>query len=170
LARFCRLIVLATALLPALAGCGFHPLYAERGGGGGRSDPQLASVRIEPIPDRIGQLLAMSLRDGFNPDGAEMPQRYNLIVRVTTSRRDVGIRKDATATRTQFDVSASYTLTRLTDKKVILAATSRTTNGFDIVQNEYATVVAEQSSRDTAVRQISSEIQTRVALAVQQYP
>jgi LPS-assembly lipoprotein len=165
-----RRAVLLAAALPALAGCGFHPLYAERGGGGGRSDPQLASVRVEPIADRIGQLLAITLRDGFNPDGAEVPQRYNLVVRLATSRRDIGIRKDATATRTQFDVTASYTLIRLPDKKVILTATSRTTNGFDIIQNEYSTLVAEHSSQETAIRQISSEIQTRVALAVQQNP
>jgi LPS-assembly lipoprotein len=154
-------------VLPVLAGCGFRPLYAERGG---ETDAALAGVSVAPIADRIGQLLTMSLRDGFNPTGIAAPARYNLQVRLITARRDIGIRKDATATRTQFDVTASYDLRRLSDGKLILSAASRATNGFDLVDNEYATIVAEQSSQQTAVRYISAEIQTRVALAVQQNP
>src|SRR4051812_7904248 len=74
---------LLAALLPALAGCGWAPLYAERGPGGD-IDPALAGVRVQPIADRAGQLLAISLRDGFNPNGAEVPSRYNLLVRLST--------------------------------------------------------------------------------------
>jgi len=156
---------LLAAGLVALGGCGFRPLYAERGG---ESDARLAAVDVPPIPDRIGQLLALNLRDGFNPTSAAVPKLYTLTVQLTTTRRDIGIRTDATATRTQFDVLAVFVLRRNRDSKVLLAATASTTNGFDIIDNNYATVVAERSSQDTAVRQLGAEIQTRVVLALRQ--
>jgi LPS-assembly lipoprotein len=158
-----RRALLLAALAPALAGCGFHPLYAERDAA---LDPALAAVRVEPIGDRIGQQLELTLRDGFNPTGVGTTPQYSLNVGLSTYRREIGIRKDATASRVQFDVYAAYTLTRLADGAVLLSATSRSTSGIDVTNNEYATVVAEQSSRERAVREIGAEIQTRVAVAL----
>jgi LPS-assembly lipoprotein len=158
-----RRALLLAALAPALARCGFHPLYAEREGA---TDPALAAVRVEPINDRIGQQLELALRDGFNPTGIGTPSQYSLRIQLITSRREIGIRKDATASRLQFDVVANYSLTRLADGRVLLTAEARATSGVDITNNEYATVVAEDSSRDRAVREIGAEIQTRVAVAL----
>lgn len=157
------LLLAALALAPALAGCGFRPLYAERAAA---MDPALAAVRVEPISDRIGQQLEITLRDGFNPTGVGTSAQYSLRVTLTTYRREIGIRTDGTASRVQFDVYANYTLTRLADAVVLLTATTRSTNGVDITNNEYATVVAEDSSRERAVREIGTEIQTRVAVAL----
>jgi LPS-assembly lipoprotein len=159
-----RRALLLAALAPALAGCGFHPLYAEREA---TMDPALAAVRVDPIPDRIGQQLEIALRDGFNPTGLGKPAQYSLRVTLLTTRREIGIRSDGTASRLQFDVYANYTLTRLSDGTVLLTAATRATTGVEIVTNTlYATVVAEDSSRERAVRDIGAEIQTRVALAL----
>src|SRR5690242_19141638 len=100
-----------TALLAvftaSLAGCGFEPLYGEHAR---TFDPMLASIYVEPIPERDGQLLAISLRDSFNPQGQRAETKYRLRVVLTTSRREVAIRQDATASRLQLDTSASWTL------------------------------------------------------------
>ena len=57
----------AGVLLP-LAGCGFSPLYAE-----GEDDlsvaAEMATVRIEPLRDRVGQQMHNFLRDRLNPNG-----------------------------------------------------------------------------------------------------
>jgi LPS-assembly lipoprotein len=156
--------------LVCLASCGFRPLYADRGGGGGTADPVLASISVEPIADRIGQILATYLRDGFNPTGTAVVPRYTLIVRVTTARRDIGIRKDATATRTQVDVVASYVLVRASDHASLFTATSRATDAFDVIDNDYATTVAETTAQQRVMRVIGIEIQTRVALYLQNNP
>ena len=58
------LAVLATAL----TGCGFHPLYGARPNAD--LDVDLSSISVALIPERIGQLLAISLRDSLNPAGA----------------------------------------------------------------------------------------------------
>ena len=42
-------------LLLALAGCGYKPLYGEQGTNNASVVEELAMIRIEAIPDRIGQ-------------------------------------------------------------------------------------------------------------------
>jgi LPS-assembly lipoprotein len=161
----CRLS--AVIALLGLAACGFHPLYGERGAA---SDPALASVRVEPIANRIGQILANQLRDGFNPTGVTLPTRYALSVQLVTSRREIGIRKDATATREQFEVVANYMLLRAADRVVLFAGSARATDAFDVIENDYSTTVAEQTSQERAMRVLGLEIQTRIALYLQGHP
>src|SRR6266851_7857308 len=100
--RLCARIsaIFAGALLLAccaLAGCGFHPVYATSGSA--EFDERLASVTITPIGERIGQILANTLRDSFNPTGIKIEQRYVLTVVLQTSSGDYAIRKDGTASR-----------------------------------------------------------------------
>jgi LPS-assembly lipoprotein len=85
-------IVASAVLLAcfALAGCGFHPVYATSGAG--EFDERLASVTITPISERIGQILANTLRDSFNPTGVKVQQRYVLTVTLQTSTGDYAIR------------------------------------------------------------------------------
>jgi LPS-assembly lipoprotein len=147
--------------------CGFRPLYADRSP---VTDAALASVRVEPIANRIGQILANQLRDGFNPTGVIVPTRYALSIQLQTARREIGIRKDATATRTQFDVVASYQLLRNEDRIVLFAGSARATDAFDVIANDYSTTVAEQTSQERAMRVLGLEIQTRIALYLQSHP
>src|SRR5947209_3972748 len=98
-------IVASAVLLAcfALAGCGFHPVYATSGAA--EFDERLASVTITPISERIGQILANTLRDSFNPTGIKVQQRYVLTVTLQTSTGDYAIRKDGTASRELLSVN-----------------------------------------------------------------
>src|SRR5690348_8076223 len=81
------------AALGGLAGCGFHPLYAPPAQERSAFDENLAAITVDPIPDRIGQLLANSLRDSFTARGsASAGKQFGLTVVLTTSRSEVGIR------------------------------------------------------------------------------
>jgi LPS-assembly lipoprotein len=93
--------MLPLLLLP-LGACGFRPLYAEREEAA--DEPTLAAVKVMPIKDRIGQMLEMSLRESFNPRGITIDTRYRLTVGLAVSRFDLGIQRDATATRGRVDV------------------------------------------------------------------
>src|SRR5437868_14145404 len=92
-----RILALLLACF-ALAGCGFRPLYAT-GDETAEFDEQLASIQVMPISERIGQLLANSLRDSFNPTSAKVPKRYVLTVSLYTSVGDYVIRQDGPASR-----------------------------------------------------------------------
>ncbi len=72
-----------------LAGCGWAPLYADRAAG--PADKELAAIKVAPIPERIGQRLALELRQWLNPNGEPVPSRYVLRTLLQTTRFDLGI-------------------------------------------------------------------------------
>jgi LPS-assembly lipoprotein len=152
---------LALAVL-LLAGCGFRPLYAPAETA--TTDPRLASIQVAQIPDRIGQRLTIALRDSFNPGGAAIEPRYRLLVSLSTTRREVAIRRDGTASRAEIAVRAGYQLVDLDDGKVAMAGSARSSSSVDLVVNEYANLVAEEDARTRAVEDIALEIQTRCAM------
>jgi LPS-assembly lipoprotein len=149
-----------------LAGCGFHPLYADRGPDpvtGRAFNADLAAVKVAPIAERIGQLLEISLRDSFNPTGEPVATLWSLSVKLATTRSEVGIRKDGTSSRVQYTVSAYFNL--LDGKGLsVFYGTSRSFTAFDIVLNEYAMVVAERDAQSRAARELSEDISSQVAL------
>jgi LPS-assembly lipoprotein len=153
--------LLALAIL-VLGGCGFRPLYAPAEAT--TTDPRLASIQVAQIPDRIGQRLTIALRDSFNPGGAAVAPRYRLLVSLTTTRRELGIRRDATASRAEIIVTATYRLVDLEDGTAATVGVARSSSSVDLVLNEYANLVAEEDARTRAVEDIALEIQTRCAL------
>jgi len=159
-----RFSSLAIVLALLLGGCGFHPLYGDRP----RSDydADLASIKVNSIPDRLGQQLTLSLRDGFNPYGVKAPVRYVLEVKLTASRNDLGIRTDGTASRTQMMVVASFQLKEVATDRTVLQGMTRTAVSFDSLTDEYANVVARQNAQERSLLDISDDIRTRVLVYV----
>src|SRR5437899_261223 len=101
-------LILALVMV-ALAGCGgWVPLYADRVTE--PADEGLRAIGVSPMPERIGQKLALALRETLNPTGIPTPQRYVLKTTLQTVRSDLGIQSFGLGTRGTLDVSATYTL------------------------------------------------------------
>lgn len=149
-----------------LAGCGYRPLYGERGAAGESVAEELAQVRIEAIPDRIGQQLYNLLRERLNPRGKPAAPKYALKVTLTEQRENLFLEKDETATRANLTLKADFTLTRVEDEEVIIKGLSRAVSSYDILPSQFASVVSEEDARLRGARAISDEIKTRVALAL----
>jgi LPS-assembly lipoprotein len=145
----------------ALAGCGFHPLYG--GAATDEFDANLAAIKVTPIAERIGQLVANSLRDSFNPRSARVPTRYVLNVTMTNSVSDLAIRKDGTASREGYSANAAFTLLD-GQGGALLSGTARATNSYDVGESEYAVIVANQDAQTRAAAEIAQEIRAQVAL------
>jgi LPS-assembly lipoprotein len=161
----CRPSRRAIALLVAcgaLAGCGFRPLYGT-GGDTAEFDEQLASVQITPISERIGQILANSLRDSFNPTGAKVPARYTLTVLLYTSTADYVIRKDGTASRELFAASGSFTMTASGSSAPVLSGSVRINDSYDVGESPYSVIVSNNDAQTRAAQEISTDIRTRVS-------
>ena len=156
-----RRLAFALLLLP-LAGCGFHPLYGEAAQL--REAPELAGVVVAPIPDRYGQELELSLREALNPEGLEVKPRYRLQVVILSTRSDLGIQRDASATRGRVDVYATFTLLELPAGKQIYASRAQSTSAFNILQDAYAAQIAEDDARSRTVTDLTNEIRTRLLL------
>ena len=145
----------------ALGSCGFRPLHAARSGG---AEQNLAQVKIAIIADRTGQKLHNLLRDKLNPKGAAAKPRYVLRVTLKESIRNLAIRKDEIATRANLLLRATFRLDRLADKAQLLSGTAASTNSYNILRSDFATLSAESDARDRAVREISHEIRSRIAI------
>jgi len=157
-----RRALLPLLLLPPLGACGFRPLYAEREEAS--SEPALATIKVLPIKDRIGQMLEMSLRESFNPRGIAADPRYTLSVTLAVSRFDLGIQRDASATRGRVDVYATIQLADAQSGKAVYNSRAQSTSSFNILDDAYAAQVAEDDARARTVRDLSDEIRTRMAL------
>ncbi len=147
----------------ALAGCGFHPLYGDYDGDG-EFDANLAAISVTPISERIGQVLANSLRDSFNPTGAKVPKRYVLTVVLQTAVGDYAIRKDGTASRELLTVGGGFNLYETGNEKPVLSGSVRANDSYDVGESEFSVIVANNDSRTRAAQAISADIRSRVAL------
>jgi LPS-assembly lipoprotein len=157
-----RALLIALTAAP-LGGCGFHPLYGGRTAGG--YDPDLAAIKVAPIPDRAGQILMLSLREKLNPRGVDVPQLYTLRTNIVLSRGDLGIERNATSVRGQMDAVANYVLLGPGGVKV-LDGRSHTISAFNITQDGYATQVAQDDASERALNDISEDMVTNLSLFV----
>jgi LPS-assembly lipoprotein len=165
---WCSRTLLVGAAL-ALGGCGFHPLYAQHGRSG--FDADLASIKVNTIQDRQGQLLAIALRDGLNPRGARVETRYTLDVRLTASRQDIGLRPDGTASRSEITMTAMFVLrdAKKAADSVLLQGTTHSVSSYDVLNDNYATVVAQHTAEERNVHEIGDDILTRLELYVSKH-
>ena len=150
--------VLAASVL--VASCGFRPLYAERATG---VSFQLAAIEINVIDNRVGQILGNHLRDQFNPYGRPSNPLYRLGVTTNETKQDLAIRKDETATRANLTLSADFTLSHADSGKELIRGSVQSTNSYNILSSDFATLSAEDDARRRAVREIGDDIKTRLA-------
>jgi LPS-assembly lipoprotein len=151
-------VIVAAGLLAA---CGFQPLY-----GGGKRGPaatELASIRIESIADRSGQILRNHLLDRLNPQGRPAHPAYVLRITLTDSSSGVAVRKSEFPTRTSLRVSASYHLARADTGQSVFSASSAIEGGYNILNSEFATLAAEQDVRERVLREVALDIEARLA-------
>ena len=149
----------------ALPGCGWTPLYADLETG--PADADLRAIKVSPIAERIGQRLALGLRESLNSDGAPTPQRYRLDILLTTARADLGIQSTGLGSRGKLDATANLTLRDIKTGAPLLTTASHVAESFDIVANEYASLVAEDDARTRAAEELRRDILTRLILFFQ---
>ncbi|WP_422369319.1 LPS assembly lipoprotein LptE [Pelagibius sp.] len=154
--------VAAGALLP-LAACGFTPLYAE-GDSSLSAAAEMATVRIEPLRDRVGQQMHNFLRDRLNPNGQPVAPSYQLRLQITESLSELGVRRDETATRANLRLTTDFTLSDTGSGEQLLNGRSTSTTSYDILENPFATTISERDARERALREVADDIQTRLAV------
>ncbi len=154
---------LALAALAPLGACGFSPLYAENKEGEAVTE-KLATVRVEPLRDRVGQQMHNLLRDRLNPRGQPNSPDYSLVMTVTETIRELAVRQDETATRANLTLDANFGLRRVDDGEQVLAGRSTSTTSYDILREPFATTISERDARERALREVADDVQTRIAI------
>ena len=150
----------------ALGACGFEPLYGEHRGDSTTVTADMAAIRIEAIPDRIGQKMYNMLHERLTPEGGIEEPKYSLRVRLRETDEELLYERDETATRANLTIRADYELRRIEDDEVIAKGSSRATSSYDILSSQYATLVSQDDARERTARVVSDDIRTRVAVAL----
>jgi len=150
----------------ALGACGFEPLYGEHRSDSTTITADMAAIRIEAIPDRIGQKMYNMLHERLTPEGRIEEPKYSLHVRLQETDEELLYERDETATRSNLTLRAYYELRRIEDDEVIAKGSSRATSSYDILSSQYATLVSRDDARERTARVISDDIRTRVAVAL----
>jgi len=145
-----------------LAGCGFEPVYGTRQGV--ETTAEMATVKVEPIEERVGQLLRNNLLDSLNPRGEPGQIKYRLLTQVSESKQELAIRKSELATRSNMNLTASYRLYDVDRKAYVMSRTSTATASYNLLTNEFATLSAEADARERGVRDLSDDITRQLAL------
>jgi len=155
------LLVLFTG---GLSACGFKPLYGVDQSG--LSDPQaeLATVRVGAIPDRLGQLVRNQLVDYLTPRGQGSQKRYDLNIRLSLSSEGTALARDESATRYNLNLTASFELVDLASRKKVFVGQARSIAVYNVIDSEYATLIAQQDAERRAARDVAEELRTRLGV------
>jgi LPS-assembly lipoprotein len=156
--------VLALLLFPILlAACGFHPVYMKNSGQTGTAK-DLGSVSIDSISDRKGQMLRNNLIDRMYIKGRPSKPTARLLVSLTATERELGFKKDATATRAQLELTANYRLLDIESGKELMRTTSRSLVSYNILDAQYATLSSKEDAYKRGLEELSEMITTRLSL------
>ena len=160
---------LLALLLLSLAGCGFRPLYGSPEQGRPGVETQLADILVLPISERAGQQLHNYLRNALNPGGQPADPSYRLRVQVTESSRELGVQRDATASRANLTLRADFSLHASASDKVLFRGRASSVNSYDILDLEiqFSTVVSREDARARGLEQLATAIKTRLAIFLQ---
>ncbi len=159
-------MIRALALLSAfaLAGCGFHPLY---GGLNAGMQKTLATVDVEPMPDRIGYELRNKMIDLLDGPGSEQGAAYRLKLELTQTTQGVALQNAATPgestviTRYNDTLKVTYTLTDMAGK-VVTSGIETGLSAYNVLPSSpsanYATLAAQQDADRRAAEDIAERI------------
>lgn len=157
-----------------LASCGFEPLYVERRGDSGWSyyqatfdtsiTDEIAQIKVEQAPDRIGQLVRNELLDSFTPKGVPDKPKYRLQIEdISKKTTDQAMRDDITATRKRVEYKLTYALFDAKTGKKLVSGDTLALLGYDIMANPYSTTFSEKKLEKDAAKIMSNDISLRIA-------
>jgi LPS-assembly lipoprotein len=190
--RRCLLLAASFALSGSLAACGFRPLYSGARGEAAAAD--LAAIEVRAPLNRLGRILENQLTNDLNPAGLTVPKRYRLDVTLERNKRALAIQLDDTTTRFDLTLVAFFTLRPLDGGEASgpAAATAdaaaetesgiegngddaasppplyrsgvRRVASYNVINEPFATLVAEQDADRRAAVEVSRAIRTLLTL------
>ncbi len=158
-----KLLISALGVLLLTTACGFEPIYAYKELGYIKSE--LETVHIDPIPDRIGQELRNNLYDIMAPSGAPEQPLWNLDVSLSQSIQNISLERSSFSTRANLKVTASFILkNKDTDNPYFFTATTKAISSYNILDSDYANLIAKRDAQSRAVTSLSKDIARQLAL------
>lgn len=167
-------MVCAVVLSGTLAGCQVRPLYSKTSG----ATEKLASVQYAPVSGRIAQALRNELIfKSSGGAGEPVKPEYEVKLVVSSSATSTEVTDNDLYLNLpgntfeghypgRVDVSAQYVLVRISDQKVLRAATRTVTSMVDLPQQQLANMRAIRDAQDRALREVAEVVHADIAAAL----
>jgi LPS-assembly lipoprotein len=141
-----------------LGGCGFHPLY---GGLNEGMSASLASIYVEPVPERLGYELRNTMIDLLDGPGTPAGASYRLKLALSESTQGIALQNDATITRYNDTLTVSYELTDMAGR-VVTKGTETGLSAYNVLPSSpnanYGSLAAQQDADKRAAQDIAERI------------
>ncbi len=156
--RFALLLSLALML----GACGFEPLAARHKGD---TSTDLASIDVDPVDGRTGQLFRARLQDLLNPGNVEGMQKiYRLSPTLTHTAVQAVVAPNGSVLRYDLHMQSSYTLTRISDGKLVQKGDFQRVGSYNSLPNAYlSSYASEQDALENLARTLAEEYRMRLA-------
>lgn len=145
-----------------LTACGFSPIYGSHGDKPAVT-ASLGAIAIDAIPDSNGQFLRNKLMDRLYTQGRPKAPKARLSVALRSSEDDLGIQKDATASRSRLTLWADYTLTD-NDGNVLLKRTVRSIASYNKIDAQYGMVATQRNVYERTLNEVGEQIVNALSL------
>jgi len=155
---------LAALAALALAGCGFQPLYAERGG----VASGLSGVAVSTGEGRPAYQLGLALRDSLGSWSGD--PRYLLETRIDMRRQAQSVTIADIATRYEIEMRVEYALYDADTRVELTSGRVSGNSSYDVPADPYGAIRAEQDSEQRAAEDAARLITTELARWLRENP
>lgn len=150
-------------LMLALQACGFAPLYQSKTTGQS-TGTTFDTIFVRTIPDRVGQELRNHLLNALTPKGRPSQPEWELSVKLSESIEKISVEQTSFSTRANLKLVASFSLEPTGDNdRDGVSGSVGAISSYNILDSEYATLVAERDARSRAVIILGNDIRRQLA-------
>ena len=163
---------LCVILTIGMAGCGFRPLYGPSSAALAVNE-DLAAIRVSVISsdratltgttDRLNQQLHFALAEKLHGGRPKAVADYSLTVSTTLTSSEIGIRRDATATRARVTLGTTFALSLRAGAESLFVGRAKSIAGYDLLEANYASTIAERDAAAQATREVADQIAAELA-------
>jgi LPS-assembly lipoprotein len=164
-------LVLGLMLCTGLAGCQVRPLYSEAGGTGAK----LASVAFAEPRNRVEQVVRNELVFlAAGGAGDPMNPAYDVALNVSSTASNVldddGLAEAGIPVPGRVQVSATYTITRISDQQVLKRGAHSSVALIDVSRQTFAKRRAIRDGENRAARELAEFIRADIAIVLAKEP
>lgn len=139
-----------------VAACGFQPVYGTHGTSNTMRS-ELSEIRVSGIEDRSGQLLRNALIDRLSYEGVKADPLYTLdIIGFSEDAINLGIDKDASATRTQLRYTATMVL-KGRDGEELARQNLKATSSYNVLGSQFTTRITREDAEENAINELANQ-------------
>lgn len=159
----------AAGLVLALAGCGFHPLYAP----GAPNSAALGTVYVDIIGNRNGQLLRQALQARLEGAGTDAAKKYTLSVLLLQSGEALGYQQNNFSSRERDIATGIWSLHAIGAPygPAVTQGTARAVDGHDVLDAQffYGDIQGDAATR-RLTEAVADQITQALATFFKQHP